>query len=57
MENSKMLIIVCPANGEEANTKLQALIRQAESIGGVIFEPSDALADYYYNILDPDYEF
>jgi len=57
MENSKMLIIVCPTNGEEANMNLQSILRLVESSGGVIFEPDGAIADYYYNILDPDYEF
>ena len=52
MENSKMVIIICPTTTPAAIDNLNAVLRVAELSGGMVFEPHDFVEDFYYGIIN-----
>jgi len=52
MENSKMVIIICPTTDSVAIDNLNTVLRVAELSGGMVFELHDFVEDFYYGIIN-----
>jgi hypothetical protein len=49
--NSKMLVIICPTNGEVELANLNAVLRVAELSGSMILEPCHNMENGIYNAI------